>query len=103
MSRGLLVLASAQGLDLLTFAVAMLVVGVPASAESNPLYRRGFLAGGLLLVVILKASFAVVMLYLARRLNRNRTLGIGVASTIGLVGACSNVWTSLVWLDLQGN
>jgi hypothetical protein len=103
LTTALVITLLAQGLDLLTFAAAIGWLGVPIALESNPLYVRSYVAGGLLAVLVLKLALAAVMLYLVGRLNPSRaTLGVALVTAFGLVGACSNVWTSLIWLNLRG-
>jgi hypothetical protein len=95
-------LVFAQGLDLVTFAVAIVMLGVPVSAEYNGLFVAALSRGGILLVLALKLALVSLMLALATRLNRDRTLGYLIIGGLGLLGAFSNVWTSIIWLNVRG-
>lgn len=83
---------AANGADLATFALAVGVVGIPISAESNPTMTAAYLAAGLLGVAVWKASLTATLVLLVGRVrSRSRRVPILVAYAIGLVGAASNV------------
>ena len=93
--------AFAQLLDLLTFVPAVAKVGI--EAESNPLARSLYMAGGPLGPALLKAAAVTVMLLVLLRVER-RFPSFAVPSAallvgIGLLGAGSNL---LFGLLLQG-
>jgi hypothetical protein len=86
MTRSLLV-AVAHGLDLLTFMLAVVVVGLSVEGESNLLMRSAHATAGLLGVVALK-SFGAVALSCIVHL---RSWALLPAAGAGVVGASVNL------------
>jgi hypothetical protein len=60
-----LLVGVAHGLDLVTFLLAIVWFGLPIEAESNPLMRDAYAAGGMVAVAALKASGAAALSFIA--------------------------------------
>lgn len=85
---------AAQMLDLVTFTVAILVIGIPIEAEVNPLLARAFVVGGIVLVAAYKLASLVAILALASRVRtRSRRGPVLLGWALGLLGAFGNLGT----------
>lgn len=83
---------AAHGADLVTFSIAVGLLGVPVARELNPTMVAAYAAGGLLAVAGWKTLLASTLVLLVRRIRtrpRRRAVLLGYA--LGLVGAASNV------------
>lgn len=88
---------AAHGADLVTFSVAVGLLGVPIAREANPTMVVAYAAGGLLAVAGWKALLAGTIVLLVRRVRtRPRRLPVLLGYAFGLVGAASNV-VAIVW------
>lgn len=86
MTVALLVMV-AHGLDLVTFMAGISSFGVAIEAESNPLMRQVFAAGGLPLVAGLKTAGAVALACIAHM----RRWALVPATGAGIAGAGINL------------
>jgi hypothetical protein len=86
MIRPLLV-GVAHGLDLLTFMLAVAVLGLSIGDEANPFMRMAYATTGMAGVVALKTSGAVALALIAHM----RRWALIPAAGAGIVGASVNV------------
>lgn len=83
---------AAHGADLVTFSIAVGLVGIPVSREANPTMVAAYLAAGLAGVAAWKTLLAATLLLLVRRVRtRPRRIAVLLGYSLGLVGAASNV------------
>lgn len=88
---------AAHAADLLTFVLAVGLLGVPVQRELNPTMTAAYAVAGLVGVGIWKAALAGALLLLIRRITtKPRRPGVLFSYALGLVGAASNVVAALV-------
>ena len=87
----ILLVIAAMAADLVTFAAAVPLVGI--GAEQNPIMAAAYIAGGLAIVVLLKALCTVAILAALARIRRRplRRLTAVFASSVALLGVLGNV------------
>ena len=89
-------IAAAHAADLLTFSLAVAILGVPVQQELNPTMVAAYAAAGLAGVMAWKVLLAGTILLLVGRIRtRRRAPGVLLGYALGLVGAASNVVAAL--------
>ena len=88
-----LAIIAAQAADLLTFLLAVKLVGI--GAESNPVAAGIYGMGGSLGIVLFKALIVALYLLLLSRLHRYRKQMAVLAVVVGMLGAVANTAVAL--------
>lgn len=90
-------IVAAHSADLVSFSIAVGLLGIPIGRELNPTMVAAYLAGGLLAVAAWKALLAsTILLLVARIRTRPRRAPILLGYALGLVGAASNL-VAIAW------